>query len=379
MFRTIITLAYFIPNIYLFLRIWKLFIPKEYRSLYIILYLILFSVYPLAYLSGAGRQDPGSINEILSSISDYLLPFFLYLFLMVLLTDLLLMINKVLKIIPERKMNVKPFHQNPLAIIICLSVSVVIAGVINFNTIRTSVYHVEIKGRSSYIKTIKVAFVSDFHLEDNTPAGFVERFVKKVERIGPDLMLFGGDIIEGDGEEERMKKIENLLSGIRTKFGVYGVLGNHEHYGRNDVKGFFKRSGIMLLRDSVMIVDGSFVLAGRNDAHIKNRKSIGELISTIPDSLPVILLDHRPNEIDQAGKFNIDIQFSGHTHHGQLFPINLITKSIYELSYGYKRSGNTHFFVSSGIRLWGPPVRTTGKSEIIVVNILFTGNNYKNQ
>ena len=91
----------------------------------------------------------------------------------------------------------------------------------------------------------------------------------------------------------------------------------------------------------------------------------------MPDSFPVILIDHRPTEIEQISKTSADVVFSGHTHNGQLFPINLITRRIYELSYGYMRKGKTHFFVSSGIRLWGPLVRTTAKSEIMVIDISF--------
>jgi predicted MPP superfamily phosphohydrolase len=94
-------------------------------------------------------------------------------------------------------------------------------------------------------------------------------------------------------------------------------------------------------------------------------------MKNVPDSLPVILLDHRPTEMEQISKTSADIVFSGHTHDGQLFPINLITRRVYELSHGYLKKESTHFFVSSGIRLWGPPVRTTGKSEIVVVDLTF--------
>jgi len=86
----------------------------------------------------------------------------------------------------------------------------------------------------------------------------------------------------------------------------------------------------------------------------------------------MILVDHRPTELDNVAGTSVDIQLSGHTHNGQMFPINLITGKIYTLSWGYRKIGNTHFFVTSGIRLWGPPVRTVGKSEIMIINITFT-------
>jgi len=89
------------------------------------------------------------------------------------------------------------------------------------------------------------------------------------------------------------------------------------------------------------------------------------------DSLPVILLDHRPTELIETSKTVTDVQLSGHTHDGQMFPINLITRKVYLLSKGYMKIANTHFFVTSGIRQWRFPVRTTGKSEIMVIDIKF--------
>jgi len=369
MFHTILTLSYIIPGVYLFVRIWQLFIPRIYRIWYVLIYAILFSVYPVSNL--LGKAGSGTAARISDEIANYLLPFFLYFFLIVLLTDLLLLINLVLKIVQREKIRRMLRSGRALFIIICLSLTVVIAGIINFNTIRISEYRINVPARSSDLKMLKLAFVSDFHLQETTPAGFVEKFVNKIRTINPDLVLYGGDIVEGDREDEAMGNFENLLSDVRAKYGVYGVLGNHEHYARQDTGSFFNKSGITILRDSVVFFNNSFILAGRNDSHLRSRMSVDELMKLIPGSLPVILVDHRPTEIDQVSKTRVDIQLSGHTHNGQLFPINLITKKVYKLSWGYRKIGNTHFFVSSGIRLWGPPVRTTGKSEIMVIDISF--------
>jgi len=369
MFHTIIFLAYTIPGIYLFVRIWQLFIPGRSRLLYVLIFAILFSIYPANMLLFEG--DAGRASQILEITSGYLLSFFLYLFLLILMADLLLLLNLVLKIIPRERIRQRPLRSKVFLAIICLSATVVIAGIINFNTIRTSEYMISVPRRSSDISRLRIAFVSDFHLGETTPVRFVEKFVKEIEIISPDLMLYGGDIAEGGREDEKMKRFENLLSSITTKYGAYGVLGNHEHYASQDNGTFFSKAGIEILRDTVLIIDNSFTLAGRNDSHVRNRKSVEEIMKSAPDSLPVILLDHRPTEIEQVSKTNADIQLSGHTHKGQMFPINLITKKVYLLHYGYRKSGNTHFFVSSGIRLWGPPVRTTGKSEILVVDVTF--------
>lgn len=334
-----------------------------------LIFAVLFSVYPASML--LFEEDSGWASQILEITSGYLLSFFLYLFLLILMTDLLLLLNLVLKIIPRDTLRQRSLRSKVFMGVICLSATVVIAGIINFNTIRTTEYKINVPARSSEISRLRIAFVSDFHLGETTPVKFVERFVNEIGIIKPDIMLYGGDSAEGGKEDEKMKKFETLLGSINTNYGSYGVLGNHEHYASQDKGTFFSKSGIEILRDTLIIIDNSFTLAGRNDSHERNRKSVEDIMKYAPDSLPVILLDHRPTEIEQVSRTNADIQISGHTHKGQLFPINMITNKVYELHYGYMKSGNTHFFVSSGIRLWGPPVRTIGKSEILVIDVTF--------
>jgi predicted MPP superfamily phosphohydrolase len=372
MFHTILTLSYLIPNIYLFVRIGQLYIAKEHRPWYALIYILLFLVYPVSNMMDEG--DSGFIAKSLAMISGYMLPFFFYLFMFVLLTDILLIVNLILKIIPREKIRSRSVKMYGLLITILCSCIVVAAGIINFNTIRTTEYNIEIPGRSAGISRLKVVFVSDFHLEEGTGIRFVERFVKQVENIHPDLVLFGGDIVEGDRENENLEMIEKLLRSIRVKYGVFGVNGNHEHYAGQDKGNFFNKAGVQLLCDSVVVIDHSFILAGRNDEHFRTRKTAVELLQSATDSLPVILVAHRPADMEQVSRTRADVVLSGHTHDGQLFPINLITRKVYGLSHGYLKKGSTHFFVSSGIRLWGPPVRTTGKSEIIIIEITFLYN-----
>ncbi len=275
------------------------------------------------------------------------------------------------KIIPAEKLKKSRFRKNSFLSILILSFSVLIGGIINFNTIRTSAYHIEIPKKSSAIKHLKIAFAADFHLQERTGIHFVERFAEKIREIEPDLLIFGGDIVEGDSDDGNIQEYESILRGMQASYGVYAVLGNHEYYAGQDKGSFFDKAGMKVLCDTILIVDSSFTLAGRYDSHFSGRKTVYDLLYSSPDSLPLILVDHRPTEITQVSSTKADIQLSGHTHNGQLFPINLITRSVYELSWGHMKKGNTHFFVTSGIRLWGPPVRTTGKSEIMVIDINF--------
>jgi predicted MPP superfamily phosphohydrolase len=369
MFHTMITSAYIIPNIYVFFRIWQHFINKGYRLHYTLIYILLFSVYPLSSL--VSEEATGFSANLIRTIADYLLPFYLYLFLFILAFDIFLLVNLIFKFITPERRKSKQFKIRGLSVILILSLTVVIAGIVNFNSIRISEYKIEVPKKSSEITHLKIAFVADFHLMESTNIRFVENFSKKISEINPDLMIFGGDMVEGDREDENMVLFEKLLRDIKTRFGVYGVLGNHEYYGGQDKGSFFDKAGIKILTDTIITIDNSFYLGGRYDSHFSSRKPLDMFLSYASDSLPFILVDHRPTEIDQVSGTEVDIQLSGHTHNGQMFPINLITGNVYELSWGYRKIGNTHFFVTSGIRLWGPPVRTAGKSEIMVIDVTF--------
>ena len=357
------TFGYIIPNIYVFIRIWQLFISKEHRLAYVLVYLLIASIYPLSNILDGG--------DFLEKVTDYLLPYYLYLFLFVLLLDIILLLNYVFKIISAGELKNPSLRKILFRVILILPLAVVGIGIINFKTIRTSEYSIEIPSKASKAKHIKIAFLADFHLQEGIDIGFVKRFAEKIEEINPDIILYGGDIVEDRRSEGDTTAYEKIIRKITARHGSYAVLGNHEHYSGHDRGSFHDKTNITLLRDTVVIVDNLFNLAGRND---RERKSIDDILKLADDSLPVILIDHRPTDIINISKTAVDVSFSGHTHNGQMFPINLIVKSMYELSHGYRMIGNTHFFVTSGIRLWGPPVRTTGKSEIVVVNIEFTGN-----
>lgn len=377
MFHTIISLAYIIPNIYVFIRIWKLFINKGYKIHYTLIYLFFASIYPVSNF--LNENVNGFIRIFLSVLANYILPFYLYLFLFVLLFDILLLINYLVRIVNTEKLRTTRFKSTALSLILILAAVVVLGGIINFNTIRTSEYTIDVPARKSKIDHLKIAFAADFHLNKNANIRFVQRFAEKIKMIEPDLMIFGGDIVEGDRNDGNLSLFAEVLSRIRAKYGVFGVLGNHEHYAGQERGSFFDKAGIKILCDTNVVLANSFNLTGRNDSHIETRKQIGDLLKSTVDSLPDILIDHRPIEIDKVSKTTVDVQLSGHTHNGQLFPINLITRMVYILSWGHKKIGNTHFFVTSGIRLWGPPVRTTGKSEIMIININFSEEGTKPQ
>jgi predicted MPP superfamily phosphohydrolase len=164
---------------------------------------------------------------------------------------------------------------------------------------------------------------------------------------------------------------------LHPKYGVYSITGNHEFInGVDSCVKYAENFGIKFLRDSSEMIDSSFYLIGREDVSMpqfigKQRKTLDQIVKDLPNNYPKILLDHTPFKLEQAEQNGIDIQLSGHTHHGQIWPGNIITNMIYELSWGYKQKGSTHYYVSSGAGTWGPPVRTGSTSEIVNIKVKF--------
>ena len=253
---------------------------------------------------------------------------------------------------------------------ISASLIIVVCGAINFNTIRVTEYSIEVPARSSKIKSLKIAFVADFHIDQDISENFIKRFVTKVNSLAPDIMLYGGDIVEGRNTRGLESKTD-ILKQVSAKYGAYGVLGNHDRYRGPGNGDFFENAEIKLLLDTIVVIENEFCLAGRLDEGTRSRKSVEKLLEKAVETLPLVMLDHRPTEFPDVIASKTDIRLSGHTHRGQMFPLNLIMKAMYELGYGYKKIENVHFFVTSGIRLWRYPVRTVGKSEIMLINITF--------
>lgn len=369
MFGLIFAFICIVPNVYLFLRIRKLFIEKKYWWYYAATYLCLVLVYPIN--SFFVETSTELLYNPISLTARYILPFYMYVVLLVLLFDIFLLINRIFKLVAVDYFKSRRFKFAGLGILLLVPIVIVIGGIINLNTIQISSYQIEVPRKNARIDHLKIAFASDFHLKQRTDLHYVERFAGKINLIQPDLLIFGGDLFEGRGDGEKMDRIAKLFSEFHPKYGVFAVLGNHEAFRIQQQKNFFEKAGMQLLRDSVAVIGHAFNLAGRYDQRYWERIATAELLKSANDSLPVILIDHRPTDMEENSKTGADIQFSGHTHNGQLFPFNFITRAIYPLSWGYEKINHTHFFVSSGIMLWGPPVRTTGKSEIVVVEVEF--------
>jgi predicted MPP superfamily phosphohydrolase len=201
-----------------------------------------------------------------------------------------------------------------------------------------------------------------------------------LKKLEPDLVLLLGDIVDGEIGPVLRDDLLKYFTCPECTEGLYAITGNHEFIGgAKRTIPYIESKGIRILKDEVVTIDGGIQLIGRLDRdskrfYGKERKSLSELVASADTSKPVILLDHQPFDLSESEKQGIDLQLSGHTHNGQMWPLNYLTAKMFELSYGYKKKGRTHFIVSSGFGIWGPRVRSASRSEVLLVNINFGMN-----
>ncbi len=214
----------------------------------------------------------------------------------------------------------------------------------------------------------RVVMVSDLHLGYHNRREELHRWVDMINAENPDLIFIAGDIIDGSIRPLKEEKMDEEFR--RLKASVYACLGNHEYYsGEPGAKQFYKDAGIHLLQDTIAEV-GDLCIIGRDDRTNKHRKSLGAIMKQVDRSKLCILLDHQPYHLEQAEKQQIDFQFSGHTHHGQVWPISWITESVYECAFGYHKRGNTQYYISSGLGIWGGKFRIGTHSEYVVLRLI---------
>jgi predicted MPP superfamily phosphohydrolase len=230
---------------------------------------------------------------------------------------------------------------------------------------------------------LKIAVLSDIHLGQFTGPRYLKKLVAAANGQFPDIVLLLGDTIDSDyffRDEDNVNKAAELLSSFNARLGTWAILGNHDYYvGAGRVKDFFSRAGVRLLVDEAADVDGMVTLVGRADRTAirydgTERLDISDIVSSsLPGGVsitrPLIVMDHQPLGLDESMKYGADLQLSGHTHRGQIFPFNFIIASMYEKSYGLFKKGSTNYYISSGAGVWGPPVRTVGRPEIVIINI----------
>ena len=186
----------------------------------------------------------------------------------------------------------------------------------------------------------------------------------------PDIILIAGDLIDNNIAPLYDDNMHEELNLLRAPMGIYMVPGNHEYIsGMEKCRSFLENTGIVLLADTVVALDNGVQLLCRDDSFNRERLSVEELVSGAVKEGFTILIDHQPYGIAKKDSLGVDLQISGHTHNGQVWPGSVIIDRLFEQGSGYRKWNHSHVYVSSGLSLWGPPIRIGTRGDIAVFRI----------
>ncbi|MCX6161293.1 MAG: metallophosphoesterase [Ignavibacteriae bacterium] len=376
-FFAIVLTIYGLVNFYIFMRGWQA-IPANPALR--ISYISAFIVLSLSWLAGRILENnySNAFSDMLIWTGSFWLGAMVYFLFIVIITDLTRLINKFINFLPEPD---SPLYSKLKLIVFFVSTGIVIvvvfAGYINARNPRINTLEIKINKKAGNLKELNIAMASDIHLGTVVNNEWFSKIVSEINSLNPDIVLLAGDIVDEDVKPVIRNNLGEQLKNIKSKYGTYGITGNHEYIGGVEPAcKYLAEHGVTMLRDTSVLIDGSFYVAGREDRDIsrfagKSRKKLSEILEGVDKNLPVIVMNHQPFDLDEAVKEKADLHLSGHTHGGQLFPFNFLTEKIYEISRGYLKKEDTHFFVSNGAGTWGPPVRIGNRPEVVNIRIIF--------
>ena len=239
-----------------------------------------------------------------------------------------------------------------------------------YNAYTPVVHHYQVR-LNKPMKPLRIGMASDTHLGKFFGAKQLDKLAAIMQQEKVDIILLPGDIMDDNVNAYLAEKMQPHLAKLQAPLGVYATLGNHDFFGdQARIEQEIRKAGIIPVMDESLVIDNRFTLIGRNDDLVTDRPTTAQLLKDVNTDLPVILMDHRPTDIEQHANLPIDIQLSGHAHNGQIFPANLIVKFIYRLSYGYEQINQGHFFVTSGYGFWGVPMRLGSESEVMIIDVV---------
>ena len=318
----------------------------------------------------------------LNVIVGYYAVFVFYMFFFILGFNVILLLNRIIRFVPPGILKARRVVFVTMLITMLSGVTILVIGTYLNNDPVINRYSITLPKKSSTLNTLKVISVSDLHLKNITSINFLKTLVNKIRETNPDIIVLPGDIAEtyGNTFKEKLNEFLEILKDIKSEYGIYAIRGNHDYPGdMADKIDFYKRSGIMMLGDTLVELDNKICIIGLNYRGNNEKRPVDSILKFKTKDLPVLLLDHAPYCLEEACRNNIDVQFSGHTHYGQIWPLNYFAEGLFDIAWGHKKIGSTHIFVSCGVQdaiLPGRqdlsiPVRTGSVSEIMEIDIEF--------
>ena len=247
--------------------------------------------------------------------------------------------------------------------------------------------------KSSSLPGLKIALIADLHLGYNSTKSHVRKIVDTINSQNVDLVCIAGDLFDNDYNAIKdPDEVADILSDIKSRYGTYACWGNHD-VSEKILAGFtfpqketivrdgrftefLHHAGITMLEDETVCINNAFYLVGRRDKDMAKkeqlpRKTFAEITEPLDPSLPIIVMDHQPGELSEASDAGVDLDLSGHTHDGQMFPANLVVHFLWENACGVLKKGAMTSIVTSGAGVWGPAMRVGTNNEVVIANVSF--------
>lgn len=342
-------------------------------------YWTIFWLVALSYIIGRVGTAilPGRLSTHLTVLGSYWLAGMYYLVIILLLVDLIGFLDHRFGFLPE------PLT-NPYLVamgVTLLTLGILVYGSWNAHHPRITGYSLEIPKKAGDLNELRIVAVSDVHLGPIVHNGRLRQMVDMVNSLEPDLVLLVGDIIDENIKPFLEQKMPESLRLLSPKYGAYAVLGNHEYMGGHvdETIRHLEEAGVKVLRDAWVLMADSFYVVGRDEVMSRYtgrspRMPLSQMLAGCDHTKPIIMMDHQPIDLGEADRSGVDLQVSGHTHLGQLFPNQLVTDRLFENDYGYSKKENLQVIVSSGYGTWGPPIRIGNTPEIVYIKVKFTGS-----
>ena len=348
----------FLALAYIGWHVWTLVpLPRLWRGVLIGIGVVCFMMTFLNFSRTTDRM-PLWVGQLVYDIGNSTLFVLLYMVIIFLVLDL----GRIMRLVPKAML-----HQNvytTIAITIGLFVIFMLGNIQYRHKKRVEL---TLTTEKPLERPLRLVMLSDLHIGYHNTRAELSRWVDIINSEKPDYVLIAGDIIDMSMRpliEERMADEFH-----RIKAPIYACLGNHEFFsGESQAQQFYKDAGIRLLRDTCEVT-GDLCIIGRDDRMNFHRKAAAKIFGEADHTKYTIVMDHQPHHLEQAENAGIDFQLSGHTHRGQVWPISWITDYIYECSHGEYQRGNTRYYVSSGIGIWGGKFRIGTQSEYVVAEI----------
>lgn len=324
-----------------------------------------------------GRMLPGDrwFARLLREAGSWYLAVMVYSLLIAVIVDLVIVSDLLLKWFPLSIRQNTVLTRGILATGIFVVIAFVVYGAVNARRPRILRFNVTLKGYPAGKPPLVLAMISDLHLGALVTPRRAKSVVRKLQELSPDLVCIVGDLI--DETPSRLHKHVKPFNELRPPLGVFAVTGNHEYYnGRDECVDLMTENGIRVLEDEALTVADSFLLIGVEDrpGAQQRKRPVQTLDSVLAQwqeyPLPKILMNHTPVLMDIADRRGIDLQLSGHTHGGQLWPFGGMAKRAYGIAKGWKEFPNgMRLFVSVGLGTWGPPIRVGNAPQIVLLTL----------